>query len=60
MACGNTDKDINNQNLVGVLSSDLAHTASWERNWLVAFNSSKTKLVTFHHHRTDPKFFFKS
>ena len=36
------------------LSADLAKVVEWGDRWLVTFNSSKTKLLSFHHHRTDP------
>lgn len=38
------------------LTSDLALTAQWGDNCFVSFNTSKMKLVTFHHHKADPEF----
>lgn len=34
------------------LSSDLPLSSQWEKNWLIAFNASETKLVTFYHRPT--------
>ena len=31
------------------LSSDLDQTVQWGKDWLVTFNASKTKLVSFNH-----------
>ena len=33
------------------LSSDLAFVVTWGEKWLVVFNATKTKSVSFHHHR---------
>ena len=33
------------------LSSDLASVVTWGEKWLVSFNATKTKSVSFHHHR---------
>lgn len=35
--------------LLARLSSDLALVTQWKKFWLVKFNTSKIKLVTFHH-----------
>lgn len=56
MVYRSTTKNLDDQNLTADLSSDLARIAQWRRNWLVAFNNSKTKLETFHHHRVAPYF----
>lgn len=53
---GSTTKNPDDQSLAADLSYDLAHTDHWGRNWLIMFNNTKTKLVTFHHHRADPGF----
>lgn len=42
--------------LAADLSTDLALTAQWRKNWLITFTASKTKQVTFHHHRKDTEF----
>ena len=33
------------------LDTDLASVAKWGEKWLVTFNATKTKSVSFHHHR---------
>ena len=38
------------------LSSDLAGRVPWGTNWLVKLNTSKTKLISSHHHRDTPVF----
>ena len=43
-------------NLASDLSSDLKQVVKWGKTWLVTFNSSKTKLLSFHHHRGTPSF----
>lgn len=50
---GCTYKYLDNQCLSADLSSDLTLTVQWENNWLITFNNSKAKLVTFHHHQAD-------
>ena len=51
---GLTSKKVNHADLASNLSSDLSVTVHWGEKWLVKFNASKTKLVTFHHHRDTP------
>lgn len=36
--------------LAADFSTDLTLTAQWIKDWLLSFNSSKSKLVTFHDH----------
>ena len=36
------------------LSSDLSNIVDWGKKWLVSFNTSKTKLLSVHHHRQTP------
>ena len=38
------------------LSDDLENVVQWANTWLVCFNAPETKLVSFHHHQTDPGF----
>ena len=51
---GSTSNKITDRDLADSLSSDLDSIVQWGNNWLVTFNASKTKLVSFHHHRSDP------
>ena len=51
---GSTSKDLSIEGLDDNLTGDLSITAQWGNRWLVTFNASKTKLVTFHHHREGP------
>ena len=34
----------------------MKEVVKWGKTWLVTFNSSKTKLRSFHHHRGSPSF----
>ena len=49
---GSTSKVRDEETLCGDLSSDLKCIVSWGKEWLVTFNASKTKLMSFHHRRT--------
>ena len=51
-----TSKTYKDINLASDLSSDLKKVVKWGKTWLVTFNSSKTKLLSFHHHRGTPSF----
>ena len=51
-----TSKTYNDINLASDLYSDLKEVVKWGKTWLVTFNSSKTKLLSFHHHRGTPSF----
>ena len=51
---GRTSKDQNDESLASDLSSDLDIIQKWGKEWLVTFNASKTKLLSFHHHRNPP------
>ena len=42
--------------LASDLSHDLAKIVEWGDRWLITFNAAKTKLLSFHHHRTDHTF----
>ena len=53
---GHTSKPYDDQTLAADLSSDLDRTDQWGNEWLVTFNASKTKLLSFHHHRNTPNF----
>ena len=53
---GTTSKNVNHSDLAPNLSSDLSVTVQWGTKWLVKFNASKTKLISFHHHRDTPVF----
>ena len=53
---GSTSVSVSDQKLATDLSDDLEHVVQWGKTWLVSFNASKTKLVSFHHHQTDPGF----
>lgn len=44
-----------NRSLTAYLSPGLILTAQWSY-WFLTFNTSKTKLVKFNHHRDDPEF----
>ena len=48
---GLTSKNLNHSDLASNLSSDLSVPVQWGNNWFVKFNPSKTKLISFHHHR---------
>ena len=37
--------------LTNNLNADLSSVAKWGEKWLVTFNATKTKSVSFHHHR---------
>lgn len=43
-----TSKSLDDQRVAVDLSSDRAPTSQWVKNWLVTFDDSKIKLVTFH------------
>ena len=51
---GLTSKKVNHFDLASNLYSDLTATVHWGNKWLAKFNASKTKLITFHHHRDAP------
>ena len=51
-----TSKTYKFRNLASDVSSDLKQVDKWGKAWLVTFNSSKTKLLSFHHHREIPSF----
>ena len=53
---GHTSKHYDVLNLATDLSSDLNRTVQWGKEWLVSFNTSKTKLVSFNHQRNAPDF----
>ena len=40
--------------MVSGLSADANLIVQWARKWLVSFNTSKTKLLSFHHHHNSP------
>lgn len=42
--------------LTADFSSDRALTAQWFNNWILTFNTLKSGLETFDHHRADPEF----
>ncbi|KAI8485267.1 hypothetical protein Bbelb_370140 [Branchiostoma belcheri] len=52
---GRTSRRYNNDSLAADLSADLERNVQWGNQWLVTFNPSKTKLLSFHHKRSDPK-----
>ena len=49
-----TSKIHDEESLASDLSSDLENIQNWGKEWLVTFNASKTKLLSFHHHRNPP------
>lgn len=49
-----TSKYLDDQFLSADLSSDLALAAQWEKDWLISFNTPKTKLIMYHH-QVNPK-----
>ena len=49
---GVTSKNYSHNNLCDDLSHDLSEIVKWGNEWLVSFNTSKTNLVSFHHHRS--------
>ena len=51
---GVTSKDLKHEGLASNLSNDLNSIVDWGKKWLVAFNKTKTKLLSFHHHRVTP------
>ena len=51
---GRTSKIQDEESLATDLSSDLENIQNWGKEWLVTFNASKTKLLSFHHHRKPP------
>ena len=53
---GQTSKTCSDTVLAANLTSDLEHVVKWGKSWLVSFNSSKTKLLSFHHHKGSPSF----
>ena len=42
--------------LAADLTSNLDRISDWGVKWLIVFNASKTKLLSFHHHRGSPVF----
>ena len=48
---GCTAVDLSDSDLAAGLSADLEQVVQWGKAWQVTFNSSKTKLLSFHHHR---------
>ena len=48
---GSTAEDLSDCDLAAGLSADLEQVVQWGKAWQVTFNSSKTKLLSFHHHR---------
>ena len=48
---GCTADDLSDSDLAAGLSADLEQVVQWGKAWQVTFNSSKTKLLSFHHHR---------
>ena len=42
--------------VVADLNSNLVKVSDWSVKWLVVFNASKTKLLSFSHHRGTPVF----
>lgn len=44
------------QSMTADPTSDLALAVQWRKNWLVKFNTFKTKPVTFQHYQADPEF----
>lgn len=50
-----TSKTLDCQRLATDLQSDPAQNIQWAKNWLVIFNPTKAKPVTFHHHRSKPE-----
>ena len=53
---GVTSKSYHHADLAADLTSDLSIIVQWGQMWLVTFNATKTKLITFHHHRNNPDF----
>merc|ERR1712081_169357 len=53
---GQTSKTCSDTVLAVNLTSDLEHVVEWGKSWLVSFNSSKTKLLSFHHRKGSPSF----
>ena len=53
---GQTSKTCSDTVLAANLTSDLEHVVKWGKFWLLSFNSSKTKLLSFHHHKGSPSF----
>ena len=51
---GSTSETADDQSLAEHLSADLENVVEWGKTWLVSFNSRKTKLISFHHHHSDP------
>ena len=51
---GCSSSQMGDEDLATSLSSNLDSIVEWGSNWLVTFNASKTKLVTFHHCRSNP------
>ena len=49
---GVTSKNYSHDNLCDDLSHDLSEIVKWGNEWLVFFNTLKTNLVSFHHHRS--------
>lgn len=47
MVCGYTTKYLDDPCLATNLFSNLTLTDRWGKDWLVSFNTSKTKLVCF-------------
>ena len=48
-----TSKRMNHDTLATALTIDLNNVVEWGKKWLVTFNASKTKLITFHHYRAN-------
>lgn len=50
-----TSKHRTHEDLAEDLNADLNMIVLWGNQWLVTFNSSKTKLLSVHHHRNVPQ-----
>lgn len=55
MIYGCISKIVDDQSLTADLSSDLALTAQWEKNWLVTFNASKKQTSDIPSLPSEPK-----
>ena len=51
---GHTSCHVTDEILADSLNTDLNHVVQWGKKWLVGFNSLKTKLLSFHHRRSEP------
>ena len=47
-----SSKDLNFRSITSNLNADLSSISDWGKKWLVTFNETKTKTISFHHHKT--------